>query len=228
MGNVVKLSAGVLVLAALLPACSGSAPDSTGTSAGGTAGNSAAHASQAASVVVVDDMDHAGANYPALPPGSSGFYWRGGLGNWFVSSASALVDAQIATISPPRGDSAKAYRVTVTADEGVVDLWAQLKHPEGTAVDLNGYSGIGFWSRTTGAANTLTVSASLSGVLRNAASAHSQQVPLSSDWKYTELSFQDLGLDTPAAASIDFLVQSNGDPVDMWIDDMVLLCNGPC
>jgi hypothetical protein len=101
--------------------------------------------SPANKIQVVDDVDHASSQYPETPAGSSAFFWRGGL-DWFVSASdgSATRDAKSDEVTPPRGESTKAYHVSDTNPGTALDLWAQLNHPQGTGVDLGAYAGIAF------------------------------------------------------------------------------------
>ena len=86
-------------------------------------------------VEVVDDMDHVDTDYPAVPEGSSSFFWRGGLGNWFVAFSDGVRrDAVIEETDLPEGQRGKACHAAGTAGTGV-DLWAQLNHPSGDQVD---------------------------------------------------------------------------------------------
>jgi len=67
-------------------------------------------------IQVVDDVDHAPSLYPETPPGSFALFWKGGPGNWFVSASdgSATRDARTDDVTPPRGDSTRAYHVSET------------------------------------------------------------------------------------------------------------------
>ena len=183
-------------------------------------------------IQVVDDVDHAGGQYPILPPGSSSFFWRGGLGNWFVSSSDGSSrDASIDEVIPPRGDSHKAYHVTETTPGTVVDLWAQLNHPQGTGIDLSSYAVVSFWARMIGPGSELTVAFGVNGQFSklNAAAFVSQKVvSLSDAWTQFIVRFDDVNLDRKSVSSIDFVVDGPSEPLDLWVDDLGFLCQGSC
>jgi len=179
-------------------------------------------------VQVVDDVDHGSSQYPETPPGSSAFFWRGGLGNWFVSASdgSATRDAKTDEVTPPRGDSTRAYHVSETSAGTVIDLWAELNHPQGTGVDLGAYAGIAFWARLNDSKGALTVAFSAKGRFSNVASAPQKVVPVSADWKQFVVRFDEVGIDTSAVSSIDFVVE--GAPIELWVDDLALVCRADC
>ena len=178
---------------------------------------------------VVDDVDHANSPYPPVPEGSSAFFWRGGLGNWFVSSSDepALGDAPVDDVVPPRGQSSRAYHVTATRPGTSLDLWAQLHHPQGTGVDLSSYSGVAFWARLR-PAGELSVAFGANGQFSAIPAAPQKTVPLSEDWSQVVVRFDDLRLDRTAVSSIDFVVSGRNDPPDLWVDDLAFVCRGNC
>jgi len=190
---------------------------------------------------LIDDMDHADENFPAVPPDSSSFFWRGGtssLGNWFVSSPDGIGgDARIDEIVPPRGDSKKACHVVGSKHDTGVDLWAQLNHPSSRPVDLSAFAGIAFWARLGSPSGKLVVAINDHNP-GTFFSAEASQTPwpwlarrlADSEWERIVLLFDDFGraLDTSAVVSIDFVVGSGGESFDLWIDDLTLLCRGAC
>jgi hypothetical protein len=189
--------------------------------ASGTAGTN--------TVQLIDDVDHVSNDYPAVPPGSSAFFWSGHLGNWFVTSTDgATTDARVDT-SDVAGDSAnKAYHASAEQGEGV-DLWAQLNHPVGGALDLSAYSGISFRARLLGATGSLRVAFSANGQsFVSERTFPGQAVRASADWQTVTLSFTDVGLESSAVSSIDFVVGPQRGPFDLWVDDVALLCNATC
>ncbi|HEX2881146.1 MAG TPA: hypothetical protein VHO25_16560, partial [Polyangiaceae bacterium] len=59
--------------------------------------------------VSLDDLDHTDQNIPTVPDGIPGFFWSGGIGNWFQTLPDEQVsDAVVENFDPPRGESAKA------------------------------------------------------------------------------------------------------------------------
>jgi len=188
---------------------------------------------------LIDDMDHADPSLPQVPPGSSSFFWHGGtsfLGNWFVSSPDRLRDAGFADILPPRGNSKKACHVNGSALDNGVDLWAQLNHPENRPVDLSAYAGIAFWARLDSPSGRFSVAFNAHKPDPSFGAVNSSPGPSlvrrlgGPDWERLILLFDDFGptLDSSAVASIDFIVGGAGEPFDLWIDDLMLLCRGIC
>ena len=143
-------------------------------------------------VEVVDDMDHADSGYPALPEGSSSFFWRGGLGNWFVAFSDGVRrDAMIEVTDLPDGQRGKACHAAATASVGV-DLWAQLNHPSGGQVDLSGYLGVAFRARLSGADAALRVAVGANGnFFEGSAPSATYPLAVSEQWQSFELSFAD-------------------------------------
>lgn len=183
-------------------------------------------------IQVVDNVDGAGGQYPAPPPGSSAFFWRDGLGNWFVSfsDGSASRDASVDDVIPPRGNSHKAYHVAETTPGTAVDLWAQLNHPEGAGVDLSSYTGVSFWARLIGSGE-LTVAFGANGQFSGGVSVVSvpqKVVSLSETWSQFVVRFDDLKLDPTSVSSIDFVVAGRSNPFDLWVDDLGFVCKGSC
>ena len=240
----------LLVLLVTVAACGGNvakdAPGSAG--AGETAGTPAAAAAGSASggatsvggatpsnsagtntVQLIDDADYGGSDNRAVPPGSSAFFWSGHLGNWFVTSSDgATTDAHVDTPDASADPTGKAYHASGKQGEGV-DLWAQLNHPAGSALDLGAYSGISFKARLSGATESLRVAFSANGesfvserVFPN------QRFTATPDWQTFTLKFADVGLDAPAISSIDFVVEPQRGPFELWIDDAALLCAATC
>ncbi|MES1174967.1 MAG: hypothetical protein ABUL62_11640 [Myxococcales bacterium] len=225
------------MVAVLISACGGvSAVDQSSPSSQPT---DDAHAGAAAAptdllpdgkLEVVDDIDHADGQYPPVPPGSSSFFWRGGLGNWFISSSdgSRTRDASVEDVVPPRGENTKAYHLEQAAPGTTVDLWAQLNHPEGTAVDLRSYSGIAFWARRTGTSAKLTVAFGANGQISTLESVPQQVVSVSESWTQLVIRFDDLKLNSTAVSSIDLVVDGRTEPIDLWVDDLALVCRSNC
>jgi len=192
--------------------------------------------------LMIDDMDHADGRFPAVPPGSSSFFWPGPagisgvhLGNWFLSSPAGLShDAGIDDIVPPRGESKKACHVSGSNLDVGTDLWAQLDHPQNRPVELGAYAGIAFWARLNSPSSKLVVAIDDrfgGGFFRGEASQSplpARTLTVSDQWERFELLFTDFGLATSAVVSIDFVVGRAGESFDLWIDDLALLCRGVC
>jgi hypothetical protein len=184
-------------------------------------------------IQVVDDVGHAGGQYPAVPPGSSSFFWWGGLGNWFVSSSDGSVDgdASIDDVIPPRGDSDKAYHVSKKNPGAAIDLWAQLDHPVGNGVDLSAYAGVSFWARLDSPSGELTVAFGANGEFSNVdsiAPVPQKVVSLSGSWTQYVVRFDEVGLNRTSVSSIDFVIGGRGDALGLWVNDLGFLCQGSC
>jgi hypothetical protein len=192
--------------------------------------------SPAASLLqTIDDMDHAADGYPTLPEGSSAFFWRApdavGIGNWFVSSNGSVRDARIESIDPPRDASHKACRVKSIENGSTAELWAQLDHPAGRPVDLSGYAGIAFWARLAGGEGNLVVAIDNRGgggyLQNNGSPLPSRMLTATEQWQQFLVPFDDFAFEPTAVVSIDF-VAGGGEPFDLWIDDLALLCRSAC
>ncbi|HEX2733196.1 MAG TPA: hypothetical protein VHM70_16410 [Polyangiaceae bacterium] len=169
---------------------------------------------------LIDDME------VPLRGGGSGFTWRY-LGNWFLTTGSTSMDAERVALNPPRGDSTQSY--WIGGAEDLLDLWAQLSHPLGDRVDLKSYEGISFWATSSVADARLTVALDVGWNIEDGLRAETPQkvVPVSSVWQYYEIPFSDLQAAT-GASSVDFIVDARSGAFDVWIDDLALLCAGPC
>jgi hypothetical protein len=184
---------------------------------------------------MVDDMEDHTDGRPTAPLPSA-FFWGSPnptrIGNWFVSwSDGSTKDAQIAVIDPPRGDSQKAREVKSGQAGRSADLWAQLDHPSGRAVDLSGYRGVAFWARLTGGGGKLVVALDDGSDAASTASSKAragdppfpaQTVAVSQGWQQFVLCFDDFGIRPTAVESIDFVVAGDMESFDLWIDDVAL------
>ena len=209
---------------------SGGAAPAAGTGAGPQAGAQGASGANGTSAVVLDDVDHNDTEL-ALPEGSAAFGWLYGFGNWFVTAPAPdpyYRDATAADIVPPRGDSTKAYRVADEGRESGVDLWAQLHHPGGEALDLSAFAGITFWAKLEGS-EQLKFGVN-PGVSYFAAPSEvpTRTLAVSNEWRQFSLRFSELGADVHAIASFDFIVGEGGDKFDLWVDDLGLFCDEEC
>jgi hypothetical protein len=163
----------------------------------------------------------------------SAFFWAYGLGNWFIYAPPPNPigkDAPIADLVPPRGDSAQAYRVAGSDEPKGVELFAQLRHPENTALDLSAYYGIGFWAKLEGTSENLIVALNRGDhySLSELGGEPSVGLVAATDWQRYELSFAEFVNDGSKIATIDFIVGQDGGTFDLWVNDLALLCRGTC
>jgi hypothetical protein len=213
----------------------------TGAGVGGTAGIpssvSGAAGVAAETTTSVGDLDHPPPELGSAPTLSPSFFWgtpNGGyrIGNWFVVGADGVMhDAVIGAVDPPRGNSTQACHVTGAAFADAVDLYAQLDHPWSRPVDLTAYSGLAFWARLDPPSAKLVVALNVEGpALLSEGSVTglvSGSFPATADWQRFELPFTD-ATRTSSVVSIDFVVLGGGEALDLWIDELSLLCRGAC
>ena len=188
--------------------------------------------------VMLDDME----DHPDRPvPGglTSAFYWQSmtarGFGNWFVSlSGGSTSDVARALVDPPRGDSHGAREIRGGDNAPAANMWAQLDHPLGGAIDLRAYAGIVFWARLTGSGGILDVALdSLPGGGGVYFKSDFTQLPtwefhVSERWQQFTIRFADWPAFPPGVVSIDFVVSGSAGPFDLWIDDVALVCRAAC
>lgn len=226
----------MVVSAQALVACGGSVRDSGdrepaggGMSAGGTsagggtfAGSGAAGGAPVATTVPIGETSDG--DYPAVPEGSGAFFWRYGLGNWFVTSSSGEVrDAESDKL-----DGSTAWKAA-TEPGTTVDLWAQLNHPLGAGIDLSAYSGIAFEARSTGTVSTVSVAFNANGDYALASTVSpKQQKQVSSDWRSYEVLFADAGQEPAVISSVDFIVGDTTEPHELSIRNLALKCERAC
>jgi hypothetical protein len=214
---------------------SGGTTTSTGGTAGGGSGGTTGEGATGGSETGEGGAHPTSVNFSGFLPGEgspASFYWEFGYGNWFVVSPSRqIADAPIDDIVPPRDNSTKAVHVS-GADYGVeMDVYAQLNHPYGHPVDLSRFTGLTFWARLAGDSSTIVL------VLNDG----SFYLPKSDDFSmlpsgtFTGVSdaWQEYAFDfdpsrVSSVVSIDFVVQGGGDALDLWLDDVTLLCSGAC
>jgi hypothetical protein len=202
-----------------------------GRPASGTGGDAGAPLDQTESIPDADGN----AKYPSLANMPAAFYWSGGLGNWFVCTPGGAAntgphgDAQSAEIVPPRGDSHEAFRLQASGLPFGADLYAQLEHPSGSAVDLSAYAGIGFWAKLDGASDQLSVGLSATAPLcATSSDVTTVTVSVPNTWQKFELPFEAFGIDGHAVANVEFIAGAGGGAFDLWIDELSLLCRGEC
>jgi hypothetical protein len=166
---------------------------------------------------------------PDTTPGSA-FHWKYGVGNWFAVSGSSNVDAKAVSLTPSRGASTQAYYARLEPGE-IVNLLVELDHPERRALDLSGYAGLTFLARSDVNDHWLTVG--FNGVYTGS-SAEGLFVGLPSygEWQRYVLLFDTIfgaaGSLPSALKTIAFAAQASGQPVDLWVDEVALICSGPC
>lgn len=219
----------------------GSSPPSGGTGGAGVGapesdrGGAAGTVSTAARIYLGDDDRHGDAPLVPLPVTAS-FYWGTGsngtyggwhLGNWFVT-ADRLLDAPSRQLDPPRDGGVWARGVSGRGrPEGVV-LWVQLDHPYNRAVDVRGCSTVHFWARLDSSSGQLTVGlndgARPSGTFDGRPLLVSRELSVGGEWKEFTLPFESFPFGGSTLTSIEFLVGQGGEPFDLWIDDLALVC----
>ena len=219
-----------IALALSVVGCGGSvtkkdhAATAGGTSATGGAaaiGGSTTDMPGGATSVPLDDDT---GSYPAVPAGSAAFFWRGGLGNWFITTF--LDPVHDAAFSNEDG-----HKVWQASDErGVtVDLWAQLNHPAGTPVDLSDYSGIVFDARLVGKSDQIEVGFNANGNFTEAQGwLPEQQLTATGAWQTHALAFDTAGADAANISSIDFVVSGQDAPFELSIRNLALRCKAQC
>lgn len=178
----------------------------------------------------IDDVD--GTDLDSDPE-SAYFFWRWGVGNWFLDAPEPnriRTDAVSAEIEPPRGESTWAYRVQGTGHSRGVDLWAQLKHPEGAALDLGStYAGIVFWAKLEGASDRLLVGVNPGVYYFDAPDAvPTVELRVSAEWQQFVVPFDVWKGPEDAVASFDFIVGEGGGDFDFWLDDLGFFCGAAC
>jgi hypothetical protein len=169
-------------------------------------------------------LDDTSRQHPGLPPGSAGFFWRWGLGNWFIRSSTGI--SQDANVTDIDGG---VREWQVSGGQGVtVDLWAQLNHPSGTPLDLSPYSGITFEAKLSGAPGPLLVALNANGDFSRVISAAStQRFAAADDWQAEEMPFPQ-GTDATHITSIDFVIAEGNAPFTLNIRNVGLRCKADC
>ncbi len=145
-----------------------------------------------------------------------------------------LRDASFTALIPVRGESKRGIRIAGSENDGPVNLWAQLDHPQGGPVNLHPYAGIAFWAQILVAINDRPFEA------ENSSSPWlTREVLLDEKWQRIVLLFEDFeqsgtaemparSLDRGSIVSINFIAGKGGESFALWIDDLALLCRGAC
>jgi hypothetical protein len=77
--------------------------------------------------------------------------------------------------------------------------------------------------------STLTVAFDVNGQLPADGTAFPEQTfSVGAEWQQLTVQFADLGLDSSAVSSIDFVVADAQAPFDLWVRDLALLCKTTC
>jgi hypothetical protein len=148
------------------------------------------------------------------------FSWRGErAGNWWSPSGYGQ-DGLVTDLVPPREGSTGACRL---AGAGGATLVAVLQFPSYFSYPLAEYRGLAFHARLESASGRLVVD------MHDESRFRSPAFSVSPEWERFEFSFDEL---SPAwsrrAASIEFRASENGEPFELWIDDVWLVCRGAC
>jgi hypothetical protein len=197
---------------------------------------------------VIDDLDHADG-------GEMGFLCPVGLCSWFtrpVDAAGVSTGAVLAPPSPPRGASKKAWHLRTGPDSAGVDVRLDIHGPQFPRVlypDLRNYAGVAFWARGDAENQDLLVAMEDDKVIApnysEAAAGRNpwftQPVKVGTEWRRYILLFDDFQqvdakgsvvstgqLDTAAVWSIHFIAGLARRAGGVWVDDLALLCKGPC
>ena len=205
-----------------------SAPVSDAGASGGAAATSAR--------IYLGDEDRPGAG-PDLPvPVTASFFWRQPsdgtdafwrLGNWFLTTDRPQ-DAHSRQLEQPREGSIWARGVRAEGRLGGVVLWVQLDHPQNRAVSVQACSAVSFWVRLDSASGMVRVAlndgSAPSGLLTNGSALPAQDLALGAEWQQITIPFDSPPFHSSALASIEFFVGQDGQPFDLLIDDLALIC----
>jgi hypothetical protein len=213
----------------------------------------AGEAGPAGFVQTISDFESGGRNGVSIPVGVlfSWFAWANLVDRFGQVEVPA---AAIAELTPPRGDSRRAFHMVGGPYEDGADLFVDF-HPVGGAitnqVDLGRYLGVVFWMRGTPASHVYLAiqDGSVAGTgheFWEAELVHNMPWPsrrllAEGRWQRHVVLFEDLErgqgsntqpghLDTSSIHSIHFIVGTGGASgrFDVWIDDVSLLCRAPC
>jgi hypothetical protein len=232
-----KVLLAVMGIASGVTACGGtvSKPDAhpSATPAEGgaeTGGGGAPGTAPAPSGSTSAPLGGPGLEDPATDFGGA-FLWRQGLGNWFVSvPPSMTTEAQGEVV-----DGAKVWS-GLSGEGEWLDLWAQLNHPSGGAVDLGAYSGISFEARLQAVREVASTGGSPKGDLTIAFDAQGDiakaapERPFLVDetWQSYRLEFSFDAADFSRIASIDFFAHCAAPPFELQLRNVALQCEDTC
>lgn len=197
---------------------------------------------------VIDDLDHDEGR-------EVGFICPIGLCSWFrrpVDTMGVSLQADLVTPSPARGLSQKAWHLRTAPHSGGVDVRLDIHapgFPRALYPDLRNYAGIAFWARGDGEDEDLLVAIEDDRVIapsyKEAAGGpkpwFTRALRIGTAWRRHILLFDDFQqvdasgnasstgrLDTAAVWSIHFIAGLARRTGGVWIDDLALLCRGPC
>lgn len=160
--------------------------------------------------------------YPASP-GEASFFWKLGLGNWFVATS----DGRINDARRELSDGTPTFEASNDDPTLTLDLLAQLNHPTGGGVDLSEYAGISFDVKLTGTSVPISVMFDAHGIPENG-DHPSKDFVVAADWTTQKLRFAELNYDASATTSIDFVVQGADAPFELRVRNLALLCKRAC
>jgi hypothetical protein len=195
---------------------------------------------------ILHDMEEGSLNFASFV---------GVLGSWFAAinyvagRAPLPLERLIEPVVPPRGASTLACHVKAGRYEDGVDLFVDF-HPISRLPDFNhanfgAYAGIAFWARSeTSDRLFVAIADDRVSVQEDFWKAElegrpwpSRQLMLTPAWEHYVLLFDDVRAREPAPGravnagavnSFHFLAGVGGVAVDFWIDDVAMLCRGPC
>jgi hypothetical protein len=199
---------------------------------------------------VIDDLDHDAGH-------EQGFICPIGLCSWLSGpaldgSAGGAAGADLVPPVPARGQSLKAWHLTAAAGSAGLDVKLDVHAPGFPRVlypDLRNYAAVAFWARAERAGDELLVAVEDDRVIApryGLAAATSRPwftrpVTLSAQWRRYIIAFEDFrqvgpdggvlstgGPNTAAIWSFHFIGGLGGRSADLWVDDLTLLCRGPC
>lgn len=168
---------------------------------------------EADELALLDDMEPDGVDDREF------FSWSDGyVGHWWSPASKHDV---VEAVVPPREGSTSACHLAAV---GEAPLSAMLLFPNIPSVDLDEYRALVFHARLQNTSGRLVV-----GVTNDDGRFRSPGFPVSTEWERVKLSFDEL---SPAwngrAMSIDFIAGEEGEPFDLWIDDVWFVCRGQC
>lgn len=170
-----------------------------------------------------ESLDDPSGIYPDAPGNGSAFFWRWGLGNWFVARSDGTHrDATYEALA-----TGKVWKAPAELG-GATDLWAQLNHPSGKPIDLSAYQGMTFDARLVDGAAQLVVALSAGGDLSVAErTSAAQRFELDETWRSYALDFGEGGA-SAAVSSFDFVVATPRSAGELQVRNVALSCNATC
>jgi hypothetical protein len=125
-------------------------------------------------------------------------------------------------------DGIRVWKASGTGGERV-DLWAQLNHPAGRAIDLSAYTGISFDTRLIAASGRPWVAFNANGDFTTSSIVLPEPQPgPDAAWLTGTISFEDAAVSASGVSSIDFIIDDSDQPFEIWVRNLTLLCKGAC